>query len=128
MTLFAYFTIDENLKEKLEKRRVHIPTYNIFEDADAIQIEETSRVNDDLIPVLEYKITVNKESLHRHKQEWSDIFKTHYQKVLACPPNWDSILLDLYTRRGIEKKFKQYLEYPIYKMQQEALGEDADKD
>jgi hypothetical protein len=122
MTLFERFEIDEELKSPLEKRGVHIPTYNIFEDENAIQIEEVTYVNENLIPVLDYKIIVNKESLHRHKQEWKELFEVHYEKVLSGPPKWGEHLLDLYIRRGIQNKFKNYLEQPMHVIQKELLS------
>jgi len=126
MTLFQNFNIDDELKESLMNSErfpegVHIPTYNIFKDDQAIQIEERAYVNDNLVPVVEYKITVNKESLQRHQMEWKQLFKIHYEQTLTNPSNWGSILLDLYTREGIIEKFKKYLLSPIYKLKSEAI-------
>ena len=126
MTLFQNFNIDNGLKESLDNSErfpegVHIPTYNIFKDEQAFQIEEDSYVNDYLVPVVEYKITVNKESLQRHQMEWKQLFKIHYEQTLINPSNWGSILLDLYTREGILEKFKNYLLSPIYKLKSEAI-------
>ena len=126
MTLFKNFHIDNELKDSLKNSErfpegVNIPTYNIFKDEQSIQIEERAYVNDNLVPVVEYKITVNKESLQRHQMEWKQLFKIHYEQTLANPSNWGSILLDLYTREGILENFKNYLLSPIYKLKSEAI-------
>lgn len=124
MTLFQNFKIDNDLVDVLEKKNIHIPEYNIFDDNNAFKFEENSCINDNLIPVLEYKITVNKESLHCHQIEWKQLFSAHYEKTLSGPPNWGSILLDLYIRMGILDKFKEYLISPNIKLQREALEQD----
>lgn len=128
MTLYSNFEIDEILEKRLISLNVHIPTYNIFKDNDAIQIEERSYVNDDLIPVIEYKITINKESLHRHQFEWKEVFNHHYQKVLSNPPNWDFILLQSYTIKEIVERFRKYLIAPLCKLQEEILNKDSAND
>lgn len=124
MTSYDTFNIDERLKNTLIKNNIHIPTYNVLEDDNAIQIEETSYVNDDLIPVIEYKITVNKESLHRHQMEWKQVFNQHYEKILSGPKTCGSILLDLYTRNGIANKFMKWLHESFKELQKEALEDD----
>lgn len=121
MTLFSEFYIDEHLKNILIKKDIHIPTYNVLEDENAFQFEERSYVNDDLIPVIEYKITVNKESLHQHQMEWKELFTKHYEQILSGPKTWGSILLDLYTLNGFADKFKKFLQEPIRKRQEEAI-------
>ena len=97
MTLFKNFHVDNELKDSLKNsdrfpEGVHIPTYNIFKDEQAIQIEERDYVNDSLVPVVEYKITVNKESLQRHQMEWKQLFKIHYEQTIKNPSNWGSIV------------------------------------
>lgn len=52
------------------------------------------------------------------------IFSAHYEETLSSPPNWGSILLDLYTRMGFLDKFKEYLISPNIKLQREALKQD----
>jgi predicted metal-binding protein len=123
MTLFSHFKIDDRLANSLKKAGTHIPTYNIFDDKDAFQFEERSYVNENLIPVVEYKITVNKESLHQHQTEWKHIFSTHYGKVLVCPPKWDSILIQQYILQGIVEKFRRYILEPIVELQRKTVEE-----
>lgn len=128
MTLFAHYYIDEDLKETLKKSNTHIPEYNIFKDENAFQFEERSYVNENLIPVVEFKITVNKESIHRHEMEWKELFSTHYGKVLSCPPKWDLVLMQRYLRENIVNKFKDFILEPVKKLQDEVLeNEDKDK-
>jgi hypothetical protein len=124
MTLFQNFNIDDQLKESLKKNGIHIPTYNIFDDENAICFEEKSYVNENLIPVVEYKITVNKESLQDHRNEWENLFSTHYGKVISCPQNWDLVLMERYLREGILNKFRKYIMQPVMELQHKILGED----
>lgn len=87
---------------------VHIPSYNIFKDPDAIKFEETSYVNDELIPVTEYKIIVNKESLQRHRFEWKDVFENIHRCSITPIPTL-SYMLSFYIGEAISAKFRQYL-------------------
>lgn len=128
MTLFSHYYIDEDLKETLKKSNTHIPEYNIFKDDMAFQFEERSYVNENLIPVVEFKITVNKESLQRHEMEWKELFSTHYGKILSCPPKWDLVLMQRYLRENIVNKFKDFILEPVKKLQDEVLeNEDKEK-
>jgi hypothetical protein len=87
---------------------VHIPSYNIFDDPDAIKFEETTYVNDDLIPVVEYKIIVNKESLHRHRFEWKNVFENIHRCSITPIPTLGS-KLSYYIGEAILAKFRRYL-------------------
>lgn len=128
MTLFSHYYIDEDLKETLKNRDIHIPEYNIFKDENAFQFEERSYVNENLIPVVEFKITINKESIQRHELEWKELFSTHYGKVLSGPPKWDLVLMQRYLRENIVDKFRKFILEPVLKFQEEVLEhEDKEK-
>ena len=128
MTLFSNFTIDEHLKETLKSQGIHIPEYNIFEDENAFQFEEKTYINENLIPVVEFKITVNKEALQDHKSFWGELFAHHYRKILSGPPKWDSVLMERYLRENIVNKFRKFILQPVLKLQEEALkDEDTSK-
>jgi predicted metal-binding protein len=128
MTLFSNFTIDEDLKETLKSQGIHIPEYNIFEDENAFHFEEKTYINENLIPVVEFKITVNKEALQDHKSFWGELFAHHYGKVLSCPPKWDSVLMERYLRENIVNKFRKFILQPVLKLQEEVLkDEDTSK-
>lgn len=121
MTLFSHYYIDEDLKETLKNRDIHIPEYNIFKDENAFQFEERSYVNENLIPVVEFKITINKESIQRHELEWKKLFSTHYGNVLSGPPKWDLVLMQRYLRENIVDKFRKFILEPVLKLQEEVL-------
>ncbi len=87
---------------------VHIPSYNILDDPDAIKFEEKTYVNDDLIPVVEYKIIVNKESLHRHHFEWKDVFENIHRCSITSIPTLSS-KLSYYIGEALSAKFRRYL-------------------
>jgi predicted metal-binding protein len=124
MTLFSNFSIDEDLKETLKSQGIHIPEYNIFEDENAFQFEEKTYVNENLIPVVEFKITVNKEALQDHRSFWKELFAHHYGKILSGPPKWDSVLMERYLRENIVNKFRKFILQPVLKLQEEVLKDE----
>lgn len=81
MTIYSDFTIDEELKPFLIGRGLLIPSYNFFEDPDAIRVIRESRVTDNFLPVEEIKIVINKESYMRHVTVWQPIFVDHYERL-----------------------------------------------
>lgn len=82
MTCTAYnFNLNDPILDLWVKNDNLIrPTYSMFDDPSAIQFKEVSYVTSDLIPVVEYKLIVNKECLHRHRFEWKPFFEL-YVKV-----------------------------------------------
>lgn len=108
MTIYSNFTIDEDIKEVLIKQGIKIPSYNFFDDPEAIKISNTSKISEDLIPVEEIKITINKESYTLHTLEWNPIFVHHYESL-----SWNKELANnhfqYYTTKKIMDKCLELL-------------------
>ena len=119
MSLFSNFTIDEDLVEIFKERGIELPSYNIIEDESAITFEEKDSINKDLVPIKEYKITINKEAATLHYTQWLPIFREHYMKHLSLSEDYCKILLDGYLLQGIERKFKENLLRDVIQKQED---------
>jgi predicted metal-binding protein len=87
-------------------------------------ITPQNALNENLIPVVEFKITVNKEALQDHRSFWKELFAHHYGKVLSCPPKWDSVLMERYLRENIVNRFRKFILQPVLKLQEEVLKDE----
>jgi len=69
-------TLDEvrQLKDELQKREYELkttpPAYHMLYDPDNIKISTRNIIDDDLIPRIEYVLSVNKEAIQDHKARW----------------------------------------------------------
>jgi hypothetical protein len=119
MSLFSNFTIEEDLVEIFKERGIGLPSYNILEDESAITFEEKDSINKDLVPIKEYKITINKESATNHYSQWLPIFSEHYMKHLSLSEDYCKTLLDGCLLQGIERKFKENLLRDVIQKQED---------
>lgn len=109
MTLLSNFTIDSDLEEIYKERGVHLPQYNILEDPEAIKIVETDHVNENIIPVKEFKIVINKEAVARHYNEWNYVFVELYVNSQSHSVDHCKNLMEGYLLSNIASKFRTTL-------------------
>jgi hypothetical protein len=112
--LYSTFKLDKDQEETLKQNGVTIPTYNLFEDEASIVFQQSERISDDLIPIIEFKIIVNKECLHRHQMEWKPVFKSHYDE-LSTLENYGERLLQFYIGSALNNEFGKFLNSLIKK-------------
>lgn len=100
-----YFKLSEQSKRFLEKEQIPIPSYNMFDIPEAIVITQRERITDDLIPVIEYVITVNKEAIRDHSAFWFPA----YRYLQLDPEEQTRESLKRSILLSIVEKFKNYL-------------------
>jgi hypothetical protein len=99
------FKLSEQSKRVLEKDQILIPSYNMFDIPEAVLISQRECITDDLIPVIEYVITVNKEAIKDHTSFWMPVYR-HLHLHLE---EQSSEALSRDIQYGIAEKFKKYL-------------------
>ena len=84
------------------------PTFPKFHIADHIKIEETEYVNDELVPVIQFNISVSKEALQDHKLFWLDYFKKDNEyRGRSTPTPEEKLKTQIY--RTIASVFENYI-------------------
>lgn len=91
---------------KPEFPKLHITNY--------IKIEETEYVNEDLVPTLQFNISVSKEALQDHEVLWMQYFKDYneYEGYQQQPPE---IELKKQIIFALVDKFDYYLRNKLLK-------------
>jgi hypothetical protein len=102
---FMSFKLDEEHEKSLKQKGIPIPTYNMFEDKNSIVFQQSDVISDDLIPNLVFKITVNKECLHRHLIEWAPVFG-HFCEGLSYFPEKH---LQFCIRDALTREFNKFM-------------------
>ena len=83
------------------------PTFPKFNIVDHIKIEETECVNDELVPVVQFNISVSKEALQDHKFFWLDYFKKDNDyRGKSTPTPEEKLKMQIY--RTIVSVFEDY--------------------
>ena len=99
------FKLSERSKRVLEKEQIPIPSYNMFNNPEAVLITQRERIPDDLIPVIEYVITVNKEAIRDHTAFWLPVYR--YLHLDMEEQTREALSRNI--QYGIAEKFKNYL-------------------
>lgn len=102
---FMSFKLDDEQEKSLRQKGISIPTYNMFEDKNSISFQQSDVISDDLIPNLVFKITVNKECLHRHLIEWAPVFK-HFCEGFSYFPEMQ---LQFCIRDALAREFNKFM-------------------
>lgn len=85
------------------------PVFPKFHIADHIKIEETEYVNDELVPVIQFNISVSKEALEDHKIFWLNYFKKLADSRLYYDmPTPDRQVKDQIVR-ALSEEFSSYI-------------------
>jgi hypothetical protein len=100
-----HFKLSEQSKRLLEHNQIPIPSYNMFDTPEAVVITQRERITDDLIPVIEYVITVNKEAIRDHTAFWFPAYR--YLHLDPEEQTRESLIRNI--QYGIAEKFKNHL-------------------
>jgi hypothetical protein len=99
------FKLSDQSKCLLEKEQIPIPSYNMFDNPGAVVITQRERITDDLIPVIEYVIIVNKEAINDHTSFWLPVYE--YLHLHLEEQSSESLSRNI--QYGIAEQFKKYL-------------------
>ncbi len=106
--IYSTFELDKDQEKDLKNKGITIPMYNMFEDENSITFQQTERLSADLIPIIEFKVIINKECLHRHQMEWKPLFKSYYDE-LSTLKNYGESVLQNCIGSAIKNEFGKFL-------------------